>query len=372
MPNDAAKELFSHKKPYDHAGTNGLFIEAVRENIAFHRKHCADYAHILKESGFDEACLRSITDITRIPVIPTTFLKQHALYSMPEDKFVIRAHSSGTQGMQSRVGIDRTSLALGVRMVWRIFSQNRLISPMPTHYIMLGYEPGGSEDMGAIQTAHGASRFAPALSRTYALQRKKDGYEVNLEGILGSLHRHASGIFPVRLLGFPAYLSKLLQLLEDENIKLRLPRNSRIVLGGGWKQFSGEEISHKTLFKMVKTHLGIEKTHIHEFFSAVEHPIAYCACNEGHFHVPIYSRAIVRDVHTLEPVPFGTPGLLSFITPMMRSMPLVSMMTDDIAVLHKNCTCGNASPYFVLFGRARADGLITCAQQSVREAGKAI
>ena len=40
-----------------------------------------------------------------------------------------------------------------------------------------------------------------------------------------------------------------------------------------------------------KDTLGIEKEKtVTSFFSAVEHPLPYCKCVKGHFHVPIYSR----------------------------------------------------------------------------------
>jgi hypothetical protein len=109
--------------------------------------------------------------------------------------------------------------------------------------------------------------------------------------------------------------------------------------------------------------LGIPRENCLEFFSAVEHPLPYCKCKHGHFHVPVYSRAIIRDVDSLLPVQNGTPGILSFVSPLVNSMPLVSLMTDDLAVLQSGeaCGCGIQTPYFELLGRANARGIHTCA-----------
>ena len=62
-------------------------------------------------------------------------------------------------------------------------------------------------------------------------------------------------------------------------------------------------------------------------------------CEHHHFHVPIYSRVLIRNVQTLEPVPNGTPGLVNLITPLVTGTPLLSVMTDDLGVLHDGCDC---------------------------------
>ena len=51
---------------------------------------------------------------------------------------------------------------------------------------------------------------------------------------------------------------------------------------------------------------------------AVEHPIFYNTCPRHHFHVPIYSRVLIRDPATLEPLPMGQVGLVNLISPLIR------------------------------------------------------
>ena len=48
--------------------------------------------------------------------------------------------------------------------------------------------------------------------------------------------------------------------------------------------------------------------------------------------MPVYSRVIVRQPDTLRPAADGEMGILSFVTPMMTGMPLLSIMTDDLAM----------------------------------------
>jgi hypothetical protein len=43
-------------------------------------------------------------------------------------------------------------------------------------------------------------------------------------------------------------------------------------------------------------------------------------------------------------------------------MPITSVVTDDLAVLHdgKRCGCGITTPYFDLMGRAQVQQIRTC------------
>jgi phenylacetate-coenzyme A ligase PaaK-like adenylate-forming protein len=359
---NSRRKLFFQRDPYDLDRSRACFLDAVRENVELHRTNCAEYAAILRERGFDVDCLKTEDDLYKIPVIPTLYLKRNRLFSVPEDKLVVKATSSGTRGQQSIVGFDRSSLFYGIGMMVRFFAYHRVISPMPTNYIVLGYQPSKHAQMGAIKTAHGTTRFAPALHREYALKDTGTGYVLNLDGIRDALFRYARQGLPVRFVGFPSYMYFLVKMLQEHGISLKLNRNSRVLLGGGWKQFSAEEIDRPSFYQLIEETLGIEKRNCLEFFSAVEHPLAYCKCENGHFHVPAYSRVIIRDVRNLEPVPNGQTGLLSLISPLVSSMPLTSIVTDDLAIQHDGalCGCGIKTPYFELQGRAGVRQIKTC------------
>ena len=359
---DLRRKLVLQKDPYDVQKSSGLFLEAVKNDVIFHEKNCPEYARMLKEVGFSVDEIDSEDMLYKIPVIPTLYYKRNYLSSMPVEKLAVKATSSGTKGLQSRVGFDKKTIFYGVLMMIRYFSYHKLISPLPTNYIVLGYEPSRHTQMGAIKTAYGATKFAPALHREYALKDTGTEYRLNIEGIKKALIKYAKSGLPVRFVGFPSYMFFLIKTLKENHISLKLNSHSKILLGGGWKQFSDEEIDRNLFFQLIQDTLGIEKHSCFEFYSAVEHPIPYVKCRNGHFHVPIYSRAIIRDVKTLEPVPMGCLGLLSFISPMVSSIPLTSVVTDDIAVLYdgNGYGCGINTPYFELKGRAGVSQIKTC------------
>lgn len=356
-------KIFTNRKIYNLDNSDELFLNAVKENIAFHKLHCTQYTQLLKSENFNEDSLKSIKDLYTIPVIPTLFFKNHEMYSMDENKFAVKVTSSGTKGKKSKVGFDKHSLYYGVRMLLSTFLYHKLISLMPTNYIILGYEPSAHNEMGAVKSAYGVTKLAPALHREYALKDTGTGYKLNIEGIKKALFRYSKMGLPVRFVGFPAYMYYLVNELKESKIKLKLNKKSKVLLGGGWKQFSSDRIERQELYEGIHEVFGIQESNCKEFFSAVEHPISYCDCINHHFHVPIYSRVIIRDVDTLLPIKNGEVGLLSFVTPLVKSLPLVSVVTDDLAVMYdgKNCGCGIHSPYFEILDRAGLLDIRTCA-----------
>jgi phenylacetate-coenzyme A ligase PaaK-like adenylate-forming protein len=360
---DAREALFKSRRIYDLEGTGPLFVRAVKDNVLHHRENCPFYASLLKKDGFDPECIRTAEDCARLPVIPAAFFKYHEVTSVPQKDIEVHATSSGTQGQKSQMFFDEDTIRTGIRMVTRVMRHHGLISPIPANYIMLGYEPSEGKEMGAVKTAMGVTRFAPAKERAFALKSASGGYEVDRFGLLNALKRFRRQGFPVRFVGFPAYFYFLLEALREEGIRYRLNKRSKVLLGGGWKQFGERMIEKEALYAMAEDILGILPENIRDFYSAVEHSVAYAECRNHHLHVPVYSRVFIRDAGTLEPLGFGEPGILSFVTPLVTSAPLSSVMMGDIAVMYdgRSCGCGIDSPYFEVLGRAGAGKMRNCA-----------
>jgi hypothetical protein len=71
----------------------------------------------------------------------------------------------------------------------------------------------------------------------------------------------------------------------------------------------------------------------------------------------------IRDVKTLKPLNYGETGFLQFITPYITSVPVHSVLMNDLARLYpgKECGCGIKSPYFEIIGRAGTSKNKSCA-----------
>ena len=153
---------------------------------------------------------------------------------------------------------------------------------------------------------------------------------------------------------------------------MKLPKGSKILLAGGWKQHYAQEVDKNTLYALARRVLGVEEENIHEFFGAVEHPIFFNTCKKHHFHIPAYARVIIRDVRTLKPLPMGEVGLVNLITPLINATPVTSVMTDDLGYLTpgEDCGCGVKSPYLTILGRAGLNDITTCAAGAAELLGK--
>ena len=187
-----------------------------------------------------------------------------------------------------------------------------------------------------------------------------------------ALERFSRSPFPTRIVGFPSYLWFGLKRMEELGISLRLRPGSKILLAGGWKQHWQQQVDKSVLYSLVRRVLGVGEEDIHELFGAVEHPIYYNTCPRHHFHVPIYSRVLIRDPATLEPLPMGQVGLVNLISPLIRATPVTSVVTDDLGYLTPGdaCGCGLTSPYLTLLGRVGLGDIKTCAAGAADLLGK--
>lgn len=360
------RKLFALKRPYDN-NSDELFLNAVCENALFHYTHCNEYRKILDGLNFDKEEILSTKPISeylaRLPFIPTLLFKRCRMFSLPRYRIIVKATSSGTSGQFSDIGFDAGGLLCGLKMVLKIGRHRGIFSPIPCRYIIMGYQPHRSNHTAIAKTAFGATFFTPCISRKYILKFKDGKYSPDFDNIISAIQKYAKKRAPVRFMGFPAYTFFLLKEMEQRGISVKLPKHSKIFLGGGWKQFYAEQTDKKTFYRLAKNVLGIPDTDIIEFFGAVEHPIMYTDCVNHHFHIPVYSRVIIRSCDDFTPVKNGEMGLVNLITPMVSATPILSVMTDDLGILHdgEECGCGIKSPYIEIIGRVAPDSIKTCA-----------
>lgn len=351
------RKLFSSKDPYD-CSRQELFLAACKENYDHLITHCDDYKKISECLGVHSS--DDIKSTADIPVLTTMLMKQHDFRAGP---YLIIASSSGTSGHASHIPFELSSLWSGLKMCIRITKFYGLISPKPCRYIVMGYRPHHSNTTAVTKTAYLTTMLTPAISRKYILKHTKDGYVPDFDGIIEALRKYEKKKAPVRFMGFPSYTFFLFQILDERGLYFKLPKGSKIMLGGGWKQFYREAADKETFYRMAKKTLGVDEENIVEFFGAVEHPILYTSCPGHHFHVPVYSNIIIRDPDTLEPLEHGKTGLVNLISPLCKAAPILSVMTDDLGILHdgSECTCGLDAPFLEIIGRVAPENIKTCA-----------
>ena len=357
-------KLFSQKNIYDITGTDELFVRAMAENVSYHYAHCPEYREILDRYSFEPHSIGSFSDLERLPFLPTQYLKRHSLSS---GRAVVTAESSGTSGHPSVVGYDLPTLYNDLKMCLRVGKYHHLWSAVPANYIIFGYRPDRENKAAAAKTAYLFTLMAPAASRTFALERQNGEYKLCPEKIIGALLHSERSLIPLRTMGFPAYTYFFMRELERRGLHFKMPKCSVIALGGGWKSFYKERPEKEEFYRLARETLGIDDKHIFEFFGAAEHPILYTDCRCHRFHIPVYSRVIIRSVDDFSPLPHGSIGLVNLLTPLFSSAPLCSIVTDDIGMIHDEpCPCGCKSPTLEIIGRVGAQGVQTCAQGAER------
>lgn len=360
----ATNRLFKKKKSQIYNLDDNAFFSSVKENCIFEYENNKTYKGILDNFNFSPYKLEKYEDIYDIPMIPTLYFKHHNLLTFEKSKYPITGTSSGTSGKNvSIVGMLFSDLLRGFDMVRRVFSYHKLWSLKFHRYIILGYEPNKNNNRAISKTSYGFTFLSPSLSKDFALKYTKDGYKLDLEALEDKFIEYSKGKTPIRTLGFPAYTFFLMKEMKEKGKKCVLPKGSIISISGGWKSFYKEKVDKQIFYDLAYEVFGVDDKHIYEYFGAVEHPILYIDCRAHHFHVPEYARIVIRDIETLKPVPDGTPGLVNLITPMIFGTPTLSVMTDDIGILHgEPCPCGAKSKYFEILGRGGVEDIKTCAQ----------
>lgn len=308
-----------------------LFEEAMDEALRHHLASCPEFARFARTCS-DE----------RWPYLLVDIFKRYELLSVPREEIVLHVTSSGTSGQKSQTFMDRTTLDRAQAMLAALFEEFGLTDPERVHhYLLMAYDPAEAPDLGSAFTSTNWTRFTRKGDIFYALGR--DGF--NEEGSVRFLEAH-QGAEPVRIVGFPAFLHRMLLNMKP----VSLPKGSLVLTGGGYKTATGL-LDKSELLDLVVARLGIPAESVRDNFGMVEHGAPYVECPAHAFHVPVFCRALVRDPVTMKPLPHGELGLLQLMTPFSRAVPNLSLLTTDLAVLTKGCPCGRQAPVITILGR---------------------
>ncbi|MFF8860502.1 acyl-protein synthase [Streptomyces sp. NPDC015139] len=345
------------------AGPDGLFAAAMAETHAWHAERSAFFAGLLADPPEDPA--PTIGPGVRAPLVPAAFFKRHEVLSIPRDEVFLHLTSSGTTGQKSQMFFDEWTIRSAQRMVARIFDHYGWITPQqPVNYLLYSYEPAPSLKLGTSFTDNYLCDFAPARHTTHALRHTGGGHEFDVHGCIAALRRYAEDDVPVRILGFPAFLYFTLERMRALGTEpLRLPAGSLVILGGGWKGHADREIGKEAFRAEVTELLGIPGDRVRDTFGSVEHCVPYVECAHHRLHVPVWSRAAVRDTATLRPLPYGEPGFLHLVSPYITAVPAHSVVMGDLASLHpgEECPCPSSTDWFTVHGRAGVSRNRSCA-----------
>ncbi|WP_411146924.1 acyl-protein synthase [Streptomyces sp. x-80] len=350
--------------PYDQGpATDALFAAAMAEANDWHAQRSPFFRSLLADTP--EGAAPTVGPDVRAPLVHANFFKRHEVLSVPRDEVFLHLTSSGTTGQKSQMFFDEWTIRSAQRMVARIFDHYGWITPdRAVNYLLYSYEPAPALKLGTSFTDNYLCDFAPAERVTHALRHTGGTHEFDVHGCIRALRQYAEDGLPVRILGFPAFLHFTLERMRAQGIPpIQLPADSLVVLGGGWKGHADRQIGKEEFRAEVSELLGIPPERIRDTFGSVEHCVPYIECARHRLHVPVWSRAAVRDTRTLEPLGYGERGYLHLVSPYITSVPAHSVVMGDLASLHpgEECGCPLPTPWFTIHGRAGLSRNRSCA-----------
>lgn len=354
-------EAYARDTDYDE-----LFVDAMRDVTAWHIERSPWYKAFAAQHGVVTEQIRSVGDVYALPPVHANFFKFHEVRSIRTEEVAAHMTSSGTTGQKSQMFFDAFSIEGARAMVDRAMRARGVCSDTAAHYLVNAYEPFEGLKVGTSNTNQYLMRYAPVAEQFWTLRHVGgQKHEFDAFGAVERLAVWAAGDVPVRVIGFPAFLHFILERMRAMGRPdLALPDGSLVIFGGGWKGHADKAIPKDVLYADIQRQLGIPSERIVETYGSVEHSIPYVDCRAHHLHQPTWSRVLVRDRKTLAPVPDGTPGFLSFISPYITSVPAHSVVMGDLAVRHAadDCTCGDhPTAWFEVLGRAGTSANKSCA-----------
>lgn len=338
------------------AAKDALFVQAMADAVAHHRVASPLYAALCARHGTSEDDIRGIDDLPDVPHLFVNALKRHELLSIAREDVALNLTSSGTTGQKSQIFFDADSLARGLAMVELCFAANGLVDrTSEANYLIFAHDPAHAASRGTSYTDHYLTGFTRVRDLYYALRWDDESQDwvFRVEEANARLEAFAAAGLPLRIIGFPAFLNRLVAYRRGHGLPdLDFGERSFVLTGGGWKVNESEAIAKPDFRAAVSAALGIPVLNMRDGYGLVEHGVPYLECPAHRFHVPHFARAYARDVTTLAPLPPGQPGFLNLLTPYLLSMPAISLLTSDMAAIENDCPCGRTTATLTLLGRA--------------------
>lgn len=349
------EELLS-MPPYDGSTEcETIFMEALQEELIFHYEHNEMYRKFCDRKSFNP--YNPVHSINDIPPVAVSVFKElgFKLNSVPKDDLTLTLQSSATSGTPSTVMIDKITAKRQGKAMVRVVGE--FIGKDRKPFLIMDIDPRSASRklLGARFAAiTGYLKFASKVG--YFLKAGEDDISYFDIGGIREFIKELPPEQPVVVFGFTYILyQNVLKSIADTDIKLHLPKGSKIIHIGGWKKLESEKISKELFNEQLSQSFGINAGDVIDIYGFTEQMgLNYPDCPCGYKHASSYAKVLVRDTVTREVLPAGKEGMLEFATPVPHSYPGNVVLTDDIGVLENApCPYGRAGQRFRVVGRLK-------------------
>ena len=322
-----------------------LYREELTALTRWHRARCPEYRRLLDALGCPEG---AELEEGEVPMLPVSVFKELELRSVPEEAVFKTVTSSGTTGQKvSRIFLDAATSAGQQRVLYQIVSDFIGERRMP----LLVLDSKKVLRDRAMFSARGAGILGFSIFGSKSCYALDDDMGLDWNGVQDFLAAHRGE--RVLCFGFTYIIWKhVIQALEAQGLGLDL-RGGILIHGGGWKKLAGEAVSPVQFKARARQSLGVEM--VCDYYGMAEQTgCIYMECPCGHLHASVWSDVLVRRPSDFSLCGPGEPGILQVLSPLPRSYPGHSLLTEDMGVLlgEDDCPCGRLGKYFAVTGRA--------------------
>ncbi len=332
-----------------------ILVQRTRALTAHHYEHCTSYRDIVDRLFGGQRAL-NFERLEDAPFLPVSLFKTRELRSVQSSAVVKTMTSSGTTGSAvSRIYLDGATAQLQTTVLVKIMQHYLGVDRRPMVFID---HPGVIRDRLSF-AARGAGILGMLPFGRRPFYALREDMSLDLDGLTAYLD--AAGVQPPVLFGFTFMVwQHFVGALETLGRRLSV-KNAVLLHSGGWKKLEALRVSQAEFRQRIFDATGIAQ--VINYYGMVEQVgSVYLENPLHHLHASNYSDVIIRDPHTLAPLPAGEPGLIQVVSALPTSYPGHSLLTEDIGVLEgcDNPATGMHGQYFRIVGRVPKAELRGC------------
>ncbi len=306
--------------------SNQYFSELALELFGLQFKHNSTYRKICEARKLTP---QAVEHWTQIPAVPTAVFKELEMTSLMPDERAAVFHSSGTTEQKpSRHFHNNESLAVYETSLWNWF-QNRF----------------GRAGELIFLTPNQKTAPRSSLVHMFEIVRQKfdlpesaftgnisgDGaWAIDFSETIQKLQLAGATQTPVTLLGTAFSFVHLLDYLAENHLQFQLPKGSRVMETGGYKNRS-RILPKAELHTLITDRLGVPPKNIICEYGMSELSSQAYAESSGAFHFPPWARARIISPESGREVAEGETGIICILD-LANVFSVAAIQTEDLGV----------------------------------------
>lgn len=351
--------LLRHHEPFrmpEHEAAE-LKLKAFKQMFEHHYKNCEEYRKYCELYNLTPHDIKTLDDLAKIQPIPSdAFRGSELIKSIPEDKIVqVATTSSTTSKTPCRYPLDtdtlrRTAMA-GVQFL-------KDLEVDGTGFVCMLTPSPEESDTGLVRgMSHCLKEGMKYGDRMmFFVKHGKMETEAALNTITSTHHK------PVHLFGPPFAYVHLADYIENHGIEVKLDKNSKLMMSGGWKTVAGE-VTRQELNERLAKAFHVKEDQIRDGLGLTDIYTMIAECEFHNKHVPPWIHVSARDPTDMNiEVAEGEEGILVLMSSFITSFPAIAAPGDMGVVWNKRkCECGRKGQIVEHRGRASKLGARGCA-----------